>query len=354
MVKRSVEAMKSLNYPSNLIEVFYLTESDDIATEDAVKNAILDTCFKLISVPAQAPRTKPKALNYGLKFAGGDIVTIYDAEDIPHPDQLTAVAHTYQNAKNNLAVVQCPLHAYNGNESWIARQFDLEYAIHFDVWLPTMTRLGWPIPLGGTSNHFNRAFLKKVGAWDPFNVTEDADLGFRLAQAGFSADMVPYPTLEEAPLNIAQWLPQRTRWIKGHIQSLFVLTRFPSQALQKMGVWNCIGVLITFVSAILASALHGPFLVFSLYSLMFQPDAFQFFHLMPLILGYVSVIFAAHMSSARDRKWRALITAPVYWPLMSIAFARAIWELKTKPFNWSKTQHGISKFKTTALHRVNT
>lgn len=353
VVKRSVDAMRSMNYPANLVEVFYLTEADDLATEVAVEKAISGSPFKLVSVPPQAPRTKPKALNFGLKYASGDIITIYDAEDIPHPDQLMAVALTYIKSEKNLAVVQCPLHAYNGAESWISSQFDLEYAIHFDVWLPAMTKLNWPIPLGGTSNHFDRDVLQKVGAWDPYNVTEDADLGFRLAQNGYAAEMVPYPTLEEAPLGLKQWLPQRTRWIKGHIQSLFVLTRFPKQVINRLGFWNCFGVLITFASAIFASALHGPFVLYSLYTLLFQSESFHPLYLLPLVLGFISVVLAAHMSSARDRKWKALITAPIYWPLMSIAFLNAIWELKTKPFNWSKTQHGVSKFNAPSLYKQN-
>ncbi len=351
VASRSVSAMEALNYPADKLEVFYLTEEDDKATESALKKAIKHQNFKIISVPKHAPRTKPKALNYGLQFSTGDIVTVYDAEDIPHPQQLFAAAQAFQNGGTNLAVIQAPLHAYNGEESWIASQFDLEYAIHFDVWLPAMTKMGWPIPLGGTSNHFKKNVLEKVGAWDPFNVTEDADLGYRLALNGYSAGMIELPTREEAPINLAQWLPQRTRWIKGHIQSLAVLSRKPFETIKSLGLWRSLGCLITFVSAILTAGLHGPLLLYLAYSIITAPNTLNPLHLIPIILAFSSVILAALASSAVTRCFKPLLTAPFYWPLMSFAFIRAIWELHTRPYIWSKTQHGISKSKIPLLHK---
>ncbi len=351
VASRSVSAMEAINYPANKLEVFYLTEEDDKATEKALKSAIKHKNFKIISVPKLAPRTKPKALNYGLQFATGDIVTVYDAEDIPHPQQLLAAAHAFQNGDKNLAVVQAPLHAYNGKESWIASQFDLEYAIHFDVWLPAMTNMGWPIPLGGTSNHFKRETLEQVGAWDPFNVTEDADLGYRLALNGYSAGMIDLPTREEAPINLSQWLPQRTRWIKGHIQSLAVLSRRPLETTKSLGLWRTLGCLITFVSAILTAGLHGPLLLSLAFNFITAPNTLNPLHFIPIILGFSSVVLAALASSAAQRCFKPLLTASFYWPLMSFAFLRAIWELHSRPYIWSKTQHGISKSKIPLLHK---
>ncbi|MFC7290705.1 glycosyltransferase [Hirschia litorea] len=343
VAQSSVEAMKALNYPLDKLEVFYLLEPDDSPTQLAVQKAIRNTNFKILIAPDTGPKTKPKALNYGLQYATGDIVSVFDAEDTPHPYQLLEVAHQYAQNDKNLAVVQAPLHAYNGNESWIAAQFDLEYAIHFDVWLPAIAKLGWPMPLGGTSNHFDRRILQNVGAWDEYNVTEDADLGFRLARNGYKAQMISLPTLEEAPVRFSQWLPQRTRWIKGHIQTLMVLTRFPTQAIRALGLWKCLGITITFISAIFAAGIHGPFLIYLLSNIFLgNIDIGQPQNLL-ILSSYISVALTAIPSKAwKDRKL-TLLTTPLYWPLMSLAFFKAIWELKSCPHSWSKTPHGVSK-----------
>lgn len=349
----SVKAISALNYPSNKLEVIYLLEADDIPTQKAIERAIQGTSFRMLVVPNTGPKTKPKALNYGLQRATGDIVSIYDAEDIPHPDQLIEVAKIYSQNDPKLAVVQAPLHAYNGNESWLSGQFELEYAIHFDVWLPAIAKLGWPIPLGGTSNHFLKSTLQSVGAWDAYNVTEDADLGFRLARAGFIAKMINLPTLEEAPVTFSQWLPQRTRWIKGHIQTLMVLTRFPLQTIQALGLWKCFGAMITFISAIFATGIHAPFIVYLLYTI--STGNFNLYHpqSMLVLLSYFSVVAATYPSTAWKKRKLSLLTMPFYWPLMSLAFLRAIWELRYCPQSWSKTPHGVSKVDLSTLQPSN-
>lgn len=350
VVKRSVRAMERLNYPNHLLEVIYLTEEDDIETNRALCPLISRSNFKIICVPNQAPKTKPKALNFGLRYANGDIITIYDAEDIPHPDQLLHVASKYEESGPSLSVVQAPLHAYNGKESWIASQFELEYAIHFDVWLPAMTKLGWPIPLGGTSNHFKKSILESVGGWDPFNVTEDADLGYRLALNGYTAEMIKLPTQEEAPIQISQWIPQRTRWIKGHLQTLIVLSRFPIKTIRTLGLFNCVGIFLTFISALFSAGLHAAILTALLISPFTSTIDITPLHIGLISLSYLSIVIAALASSAAKRSLPALITMPLYWPLMSIAFILAIWELKTRPFVWAKTQHGLSTTKIDLLH----
>jgi cellulose synthase/poly-beta-1,6-N-acetylglucosamine synthase-like glycosyltransferase len=99
--------------------------------------------------------------------------------------------------------------------SWLARYFTAEYAGQFDVVLPKLAALGLPLPLGGSSNHFRTVTLREVGGWDPHNVTEDADLGMRLARFGYRSGVVASSTYEEAPADIGRWLGQRTRWFKG-------------------------------------------------------------------------------------------------------------------------------------------
>lgn len=149
-----VRAIGALDYPRDKLDVKLLIEADDAETLEASEKLGAHETFEVIPVPPGLPRTKPKALNYGLAFARGDLVAIFDAEDRPHPGQLRAAVAAFRAGDDRLAVVQAPLNIHNGAEAWLAGQFALEYAIHFRVWLPMLARLGVPLALGGTSNYF--------------------------------------------------------------------------------------------------------------------------------------------------------------------------------------------------------
>ena len=183
-------------------------------------------------MPDLQPRTKPKALNYALPLARGEYVVIYDAEDRPEPGHLRQALRAFRAGPSNLAAVQARLNLYNTNlyntkENWLTRQFTIEYCALFDGLLPALDRLRLPIPLGGTSNHFRASALRWLMAWDPFNVTEDADLGIRLARYGYRCRMLGSTTYEEAPARPMSWLKQRTRWLKGYMQTWRVHMNHP-------------------------------------------------------------------------------------------------------------------------------
>jgi glycosyltransferase XagB len=220
MIPGLLAALGNLDYPATKLDIKLVLEQADADTLAAAAAADLPGNVEIIVVPDQHPRTKPKALNYALAFARGDFVTIFDAEDVPEPGQLRCALAAFETGPADLACVQASLCIHNGAASFLSGQFAIEYCVQFDALLPSLARLGLPLPLGGTSNHFRTEALKEVGAWDPFNVTEDADLGLRLARRGWRTSVIGATTWEEAPVGLADWLPQRTRWLKGWMQSL--------------------------------------------------------------------------------------------------------------------------------------
>ena len=339
---QSVKAMADLDYPKNSYEVFYLVEADDDATFDALERCRNLFEFKTITIPNAAPKTKPKALNFGLSQASGDIISVFDAEDIPDPQQLNIVAKAFQENSKKLAVVQAELRPYNHNSSWVASQFSLEYAIQFLVWMPFIARLGWPLNLGGTSNHFRAEHLRNVGAWDPYNVTEDADLGLRLAAQGYTAQMVDSYTLEEAPIHFGQWIRQRSRWIKGHLTTWLVHMRQSRNRLNRLGLFGYCGLQVTFALSLVSNFLHGPLLGWMIWRLV--QNNFTNIHpafLTVLSLSLTSVVAAALTAPVKMKKAIAVLTFPFYWPLLSLAALIAIWEMRVRPHAWSKTPHGL-------------
>jgi cellulose synthase/poly-beta-1,6-N-acetylglucosamine synthase-like glycosyltransferase len=332
-----------LDYPPHLLDIKLLVEIDDDATIDALRMLALPPQFEIIPCPPAPPRTKPRALNIGLGQARGQIIAVLDAEDIPDPSQPRAADQAFATGPKDLAVVQAPLQAHNGRAGWIAQQFEIEYAVHFGVWLPFVARLRWPMALGGTSNYFRRKDLIDAGGWDAWNVTEDADLGLRLARRGKRAAMIAPPTLEEAPVKFRDWLNQRTRWKKGHLQSWLVLMRDPFATLGQMGAWGFLGAQLSLGGALLASLLHGPILLGLAVAaaLGFGWPAAPYLALFGA--GYGAVILCSLAARGGTGRFLASLMTPVYLPLISIAMLRALRDMKARPHFWAKTPHGVSK-----------
>jgi len=340
-----VTALALIDYPSSALDIKLLVEGDDHATIDAALRASANAPhIEVVIVPPAAPRTKPKALNAGLARARGAYTVVYDAEDRPHPQQLRAALAAFEDGGPDLACVQAPLSIDNADASWIARQFAAEYAIQFRELLPMLARFKLPLPLGGTSNHFRTDVLRAVGGWDPFNVTEDADLGFRLARDGYRADMTGPPTLEEAPVTFKAWLAQRARWIKGHMQTWLVLMRNPWRTAREMGVLPFLSMQVALGGGLIAAFAHGP-LAFIILVAALSPYDLKPADFTLAVLGYTTALFAALTACALSGSLshaRAALTMCFYWPLSTIAAWRALFELIVRPHHWAKTAHGVS------------
>ncbi|MFZ2030715.1 MAG: glycosyltransferase [Vitreimonas sp.] len=345
VVPELVAALKRLDYPSEALDVKLLVEEDDIDTRAVALAASQAPHIEVVIIPPSKPRTKPKALNAGLALARGDYVAVYDAEDRPHPQQLRAALAAFEDSGGKLACVQAPLVIDNADAPWIARQFAAEYAIQFNEILPLLARLELPLPLGGSSNHFRADVLRAAGGWDPNNVTEDADLGYRLARDGYRSDMIGPPTWEEAPIDFRAWRRQRVRWIKGHMQTWLVLMRDPLRTAREMGLGAFASMQLMLGGGIVASFAHGP-LAFIIFTALLTPARLlEPIDVILALSGYTVAVFASLSASALSRNWshlRAALTMPFYWPLSTVAAWIAFAELLLRPHQWTKTAHGIS------------
>lgn len=351
-----VAALSRLDYPAHRLEILFITEADDEATRAVLTASQMTPVMRILTVPDGLPRTKPRALNYALQFTSGDLIAIYDAEDQPAPDQLRAAAAAFAAAGPKLACVQAPLVIYNAGKTVLTRQFALEYAALFDAVLPALQRLGLPLPLGGTSNHFRRDVLEACGAWDPYNVTEDADLGFRLARFGYDVAIITPPTAEEAPPEFGDWLNQRTRWLKGWMQTYFVHMRAPRQLWRDLGAWRFLGFQAVLAGMILSALVHPWFYglvawdwgvnghspLAALSEPLDAPRLLWVFCVLNLGLSYACSMALATLARARrgeKTSFSTLAFLPVYWLFISAAAYRAIGELIVRPYYWAKTEH---------------
>jgi len=349
-----VAAMTALDYPADRLEVLLLLEEDDTETVEAVRAMVLPDSFQIVIVPDSLPRTKPKACNHGLLLASGEHCVIFDTEDVPEPDQLKKAALAFRDAPHRIACLQAPLNFYNPRQNVLTRLFTAEYSLWFDLMLVGLQRLNGPIPLGGTSNHFRTDVLRRLGGWDSYNVTEDCDLGVRLYRQGFGTAMLDSTTYEEANASVKNWIRQRSRWIKGYMQTFLVHTR---------GVWRRGGRLdphfLTFVlvvgGKVVSSFLNPLMWALTLFYFVARPifgppieavyPAPVFYAaVITLLLGNGLFIYVFLLGSAQRGNWDLVkygLLAPFYWLAMSVAAVKALWQLVRKPHYWEKTDHGL-------------
>ena len=354
MLPMLAQSLRSLDYPLGKLDIKIVLEAGDTETIEAARGLGLEGVFELIIVPRSQPQTKPKACNFALRFARGEYLVIYDAEDRPEPDQLRKVVATFRRAPASTACLQCRLSYFNAEENWLTRMFTLDYALWFDAVLPGLERLGMPIPLGGTSNHFRTDVLRELHAWDPFNVTEDADLGIRIGQKGYRVGVVDSTTFEEASCRAGQWLRQRSRWMKGYMQTLLVHTRRPLQFVRSAGALGLLGFVFFIGVTVLAGLLNPLFWLFYLVWLaagaanldVIFPNSLLYLCLFNLLAGNGAFTYLLMLAPIR-RGWLGFIpysfTLCAYWVMISAAAYRALWQLLRDPFHWEKTEHGLSQ-----------
>lgn len=374
-----LHTVESLDYPRDKLDVKLLLEEDDPETITALKAEPLPDYVHLMVVPHSMPKTKPKACNHGLAAARGEYLVIFDAEDRPDCDQLKKVVLAFRRALPRVVCLQAKLNYYNPDQNWLTKWFTLEYTAWFDLFLPGLHALGAPIPLGGTSNHFRTQVLRDIGGWDPFNLTEDADLGIRLHAAGYRTQVVDSVTWEEANSRLGNWIRQRSRWVKGYIQTHLAHSRSNLLSLSRLGPFSWASFLLTVGGLSAVLLLNPAFWIIGLVYLALWvgqttglteagpwqlryydrvadlPGApmtlwaqlSQLFWLAAVGLVIANGVFILINIFACMRRglWRMLpqaLLSPIYWVLISIAAWKGFLQLFTRPFYWEKTTHGLT------------
>ncbi|PIE16554.1 MAG: glycosyl transferase [Rhodobacterales bacterium] len=346
-----IRRLKRLNYPKELLDICLVVEADDDTTNETLSHTQLPRWARVIRVPTGNVRTKPRAMNYALKFCRGSIIGVYDAEDAPHPDQIHQIVRRFHERGPQVACLQGLLDFYNPRTNWLSRCFTIEYNTWFRLFLPGLEKLGFAVPLGGTTLFFRRAALEKLGGWDAHNVTEDADLGIRLARHGLRTEIVHTVTEEEANCRFVPWIKQRSRWLKGFAITWAVHMRSPGKTLRELGLKKFIGMQILFIGTF-SHFLLAP-LLWSFWLILFgvhHPildvvNSTVMIGLTAVFLLSEIITIAVGCFAISDKKHRFLMgwtpTMHFYFPMGTLAAYKALYELVTQPFYWDKTAHGI-------------
>lgn len=347
-----LDAINRLDYPTTKLDIQVLMEKDDQETIAVFNNWNGPSHFHGVVVPYGEPKTKPKACNYGLIHARGDYIVIFDAEDVPDPDQLKKVVAAFSKSPAQVACIQAKLNYYNSEQNLLTQWFTIEYSMWFDLFLPGLSASNAPIPLGGTSNHFKRDVLIEIGAWDPYNVTEDADLGIRLFKRGYKTAIIDSTTYEEANSQVYNWMRQRSRWMKGYVQTWLVHMRNPLRLIKEIGFKAFLSFQFV-VGATFFAALMNP-LYWLLTSLWFLvqwkfinvlfPGIIFFLGAFALFFGNFAFTYINVAGALRREKYALVkyaLISPLYWAFQSIGAWMGFIQLFYKPHFWEKTIHGL-------------
>ncbi|TXK17512.1 glycosyltransferase [Homoserinibacter sp. GY 40078] len=354
IVGRLVENLGRIDYPTHKLEVLVLIEEEDTLTREAFDRADPPPNFRVITIPAGSPQTKPRACNVGLFFASGEYLVIFDAEDTPDPDQLKKAFVAFRRGGPRTVCIQAALSYFNSRENVLTRMFSLEYSYWFDYMLAGLDAWNLPIPLGGTSNHFRTRALIELGGWDPYNVTEDADLGVRASALGYRVGVIDSTTLEEANTSVPNFIRQRSRWIKGYMQTSLVHARQPFRLLMRIGARRTLAfaLLIAGTPAIFLAML--PLCVLAVVSVALPaawlaevfPPWLLWLTLVNFVVGNAMMVYLSMMGPYKRGAFALIgwaLLNPLYWILHSVAAYKALWQLITKPHYWEKTAHGLSR-----------
>lgn len=380
-----VTSLSQLDYPAEKLDIKLLLEEDDAETIEAVRRTSLGDQYDVIIVGNSQPKTKPKACNHGLATTRGQYCVIFDAEDQPEPDQLKKAVYAFQHVDKDVVCLQAKLNYRNPRQNMLTRWFTIEYTMWYDLLLPGLKRLGAPIPLGGTSNHFRTDVLQELDGWDPFNVTEDCDLGIRISKAGRQTAILESTTWEEANSEVRNWINQRSRWMKGFFQTHIAHMRRPWRLLWSLGPWRLIcfwlsvgGVSLTMVLNLVFWAVGACYLV------LLAADWWEGRELWQVIAGHRNEARLAwkmvFLGGGESPWWSAVsltlftmggalllsngifilinclaclkrgnkdligaaLLSPFYWVLISIGAWKGFVQLYTNRFYWEKTAHGLS------------
>jgi glycosyltransferase XagB len=352
VVSALLDRLAGLDYPAAKLQVLFLVEEDDDETRAALADVAAP--FEVVVVPPEGPRTKPKACNVGLARATGELCVIYDAEDRPDADQLRKAALAFRRQPDRVVCVQAELQYWNPWTNWLTRCFAAEYATNFSLFLRGLDRHRLAIPLGGTSNHFRTDALRDLGGWDPYNVTEDADLGIRIARRGWDVRMMVSVTEEEANSRLGNWVRQRSRWIKGYMQTWLVHMRHPWRLWRELGTRRFVAFHLGVGFSTLTTLVNPWFWALTLAYVVVGPDPIDqlfpgwvlYAGLVTMVLGNATMVYtlmAGCMTRGLHRAMRAMLSVPLYWGLMSIAAYKALFQLlrPSRRHYWELTVHGL-------------
>jgi len=339
IVDRLFEALGKLNYPKSKLQ---LVVAEDGSTDDT-----LEVCKRLAKnykystvVHKVESNGKPSALNNALKYCKGEIVAVFDADNIPEPDSFVLAVRYFANPA--VAAVQGRNLTINSEENMLTRFTAYEEAVWCDAYLGGKQQLGLFVHLKGTCEFIRQEVLEKLGGFDEKFLSDDMEISARLLENNHE---IKYATevrsWQESPSKMKTHLNQRIRWYRGTMEVAFrygrLLRKLDKKSLDAeitlFGPFILIASLLSYLvgsGAFFATypytVVWGVFTVFSLCMMTFV-----------LVLCGISLVFVSKPFRVKNLFWLPFVFG--YWCVQSfIAMYAALLIAFRRPGRWVKTE----------------
>lgn len=338
----TIKAIKNLDYDKALMQVLVVVERTDLLTLETLSKINLPDYFELITIPSMPPFTKGRALLHAIDRVKGRYLTIFDAESRPEAAQMKKAAFYLMNSKEEVCC-QAKIRISNKSQNWITRNFATEYFEWFEFHLNKLSDKNLPFGLGGNSFYISTECLRKAGAWDAYNVTEDVDLSVRLIKQGVKLKILDSYTDESCPDSSTNWINQRTRWNKGlfitqlvHLKKSFFNPHFSTRGWFSFWLRMFCGTLLPFYNIYITLYIATSFR--NSYNSLFSKILWGLFAVNLLLSLYVNHINYKKLG-IRQSIVVSFLDVVKYLILNIFAGFTAFWEYFRAPMKWNKTVH---------------
>jgi cellulose synthase/poly-beta-1,6-N-acetylglucosamine synthase-like glycosyltransferase len=338
VIGRLLTALSKLAYPTDKQEILIIEDGSTDATPQICMDYAKDHPNVKI-LQRGFSNGKPSALNYGLVHANGEIVAIFDADNVPDTHALMTVIDYFEDPA--VAAVQGRTMSINSKENMLTQFISYEEAVWCEAYLRGKDVLNLFVHLKGSCQFIRRDILDNLQGFNEAALSEDMEISAKITENDFkiryASDVVAW---QESPSDIKTLFKQRTRWFRGTMEVAFKYGRLMS----KPSIKNFDA----------ETTLWGPFiLIASLvpYTAMF----WAFFQVLPLNVMWgltvqfatltlalslfvcgLAIIYVTKPRSIRNILWLPFVYC--YWSLQAfIALYAALLIFLRRPRHWTKT-----------------
>ena len=339
VVGRLLKALLRLDYPQQKKEIIIVEDGSVDKTVEICKEYVKQHSNHIKLLHKSVSNGKAAALNYAIRHAKGEIIAMFDADNVPEPDILQKVVKYFED--QSVAAVQGITRSINADENMLTKFVSYEEAVQFEVLLRGKDVLNLFVHLTGSCQFIRRNVFEDVGGWDEESLSEDTEMSVRLMEKGYNIRYAPdVQSWQENPANLAQLIKQRTRWFRGCMEVALrygkLITKFDRRSIDAE---------VTLAGPyMLALCLIGYFIAIYALLIPIQPD--PIFTIMAQLISLLTAISLsitgiALIYVAKPRKMANLLCLPfiyVYWSVQAFMASYALIQIILKrPRKWTKT-----------------
>ena len=301
-IKRTLDSIVDSDYPAK--EIIVVDDGSKDLTYTIASQYMQNSKHCRIRVMRKQNGGKASAMNYGLRFAAGEIIVIVDADSLIEKNTLKEVAKQFQDP--NVVAVAGTVKVLNA-VNVLTNCTALECVVVPNLQRPAFSLFGIVMIVPGAIGAFSKKRLMQCGLYDRDTITEDFDLTIKIAKGGGKIVSIPAISYTECPTTLRGFYKQRIRWYGGVLQGL--LKHSDAMTSGRYGMLNRLGYPITLLMFLIPPFLD--FIVIGITALaivgglpMSYIAAFSLFFAFQFVLSGIAIMMD------KNRPWKLILYAP--------------------------------------------